>query len=97
MVPGMGGAMDLVAGAKRVVVAMVHSARGEAKIVPECSLPLTAERRVDLIVTDMAVVEPTEDGLVLRERAPGVAVEAIVEATAAPLIVGADVPEMALA
>lgn len=94
MVPGMGGAMDLVAGARQVVVAMVHSAKGEAKIVPRCELPLTAARRVSLIVTEMAVIEPTDDGLVLRERGPGVAVEAIVAATAARLIVGDDVPEM---
>ena len=97
MVPGMGGAMDLVAGAKKVVVAMVHTAKGAPKIVPECDLPLTAERRIDLIVTDMAVIEPTEDGLALRERAPGVTVEAIREATAAPLIFGAETPEMTFA
>ena len=97
MVPGMGGAMDLVAGARKVVVAMVHTAKGAPKIVAECDLPLTAERRIDLIVTDMAVIEPTEEGLALRERAPGVTVEAIREATAAPLLVGAETPEMALA
>ena len=97
MVPGMGGAMDLVAGAKKVVVAMIHTAKGASKIVPECTLPLTAIRRVDLIVTDLAVIEPTEGGLALRERAPGVSVEAIVEATAAPLIVAAQTPEMAVA
>jgi acetate CoA/acetoacetate CoA-transferase beta subunit len=94
MVPGMGGAMDLVTGAKRVVVAMQHSARGASKIVPECTLPLTALRRVSLIVTELAVIEPTDDGLVLRERAPGVDVETILAATAAPLIVPQDVPEM---
>ncbi len=96
MVPGMGGAMDLVAGAKRVVVAMVHSAKGKPKIVPECSLPLTAARRVSLIVTEMAVIEPTSDGLVLRERGPGVSVDAIAEATTAKLVVPDDVPEMTL-
>jgi acetate CoA/acetoacetate CoA-transferase beta subunit len=96
MVPGMGGAMDLVAGAKQVVVAMVHSARGEPKIVPECTLPLTAARRVSLIVTEMAVIEPTDAGLVLRERGPGVSVDAVVAATAASLIVEGDVPEMAI-
>ena len=97
MVPGMGGAMDLVAGAQRVIVAMVHAARGEPKIVPVCTLPLTAARRVSLIVTELAVIEPTDAGLVLRERGPGVAVEDIVEATAARLIVPDAVPEMALA
>ena len=97
MVPGMGGAMDLVAGANRVVVAMVHSAKGNPKIVPECSLPLTAVRRVSLIVTEMAVIEPTADGLVLRERGPGVSVEDIEAATAASLIQIGEVPEMTLA
>jgi acetate CoA/acetoacetate CoA-transferase beta subunit len=97
MVPGMGGAMDLVAGAQRVVVAMVHAAKGESKIVPECTLPLTAARRVSLVVTELAAIEPTEAGLVLRERGPGVSVEAIVAATAARLIVPDTVPEMRLA
>ena len=96
MVPGMGGAMDLVTGARRVIVAMQHTARGRPKIVPECTLPLTAQRRVTLIVTDLAVIEPTEAGLVLRERAPGVEVAAIVAATSAKLIVQDDTPEMVL-
>lgn len=96
MVPGMGGAMDLVAGAKRVIVAMVHSAKGSPKIVPECTLPLTAARRVSLIVTEMAVIEPTEEGLVLRERGPGVEVDAILAATSAKLLVPSDPPEMTL-
>lgn len=95
-VPGMGGAMDLAGGARRVIVAMRHGAHGEAKIVPECTLPLTTLRRVDLVVTDMAVIEPTDAGLVLRERAPGVSVADILAATTAPLIVEGDVPEMAL-
>jgi acetate CoA/acetoacetate CoA-transferase beta subunit len=97
MVPGMGGAMDLVAGAQRVIVAMAHAARGEPKIVPECTLPLTAARRVSLIVTELAVIEPTEEGLVLRERGPGVSVEDVLAATSARLIVPDAVPEMTLA
>lgn len=97
MVPGMGGAMDLVAGARRVVVAMLHSARGASKIVAECSLPITALRRVDLVVTDLAVIRPAEDGLYLIERAPGVAVNDILAVTEADLKVTGDVPEMELA
>jgi acetate CoA/acetoacetate CoA-transferase beta subunit len=96
MVPGMGGAMDLVTGAARVVVAMQHAAKGETKILAQCNLPLTSQRRVDLIVTDMAVIEPTEDGLVLRERAPGISVEQIIAATGAQLIIPDEVPEMSL-
>lgn len=97
MVPGMGGAMDLVAGAKRVIVAMVHTQKGQPKIVPECTLPLTAERRISLIVTELAVIEPTEAGLVLRELAPGVTAEDVVAATDAALIVEDALPEMTLA
>ncbi|NKI98841.1 3-oxoacid CoA-transferase subunit B [Novosphingobium sp. SG707] len=97
MVPGMGGAMDLVACANRVIVAMQHTAKGAPKIVPKCTLPLTADRRVDLIITDMAVIRPTDAGLVLEERAPGVTVDQIVEATAATLIIKGVVPEMDLA
>jgi len=94
MVPGMGGAMDLVAGAKHVIVAMVHTAKGAHKIVSRCNLPLTATRRVSLIVTEMAVIEPTDRGLVLKERGPGVSVQDIQNATGADLIVEGDVPEM---
>lgn len=97
MVPGMGGAMDLVTGAAKVVVAMQHAAKGESKILSRCTLPLTSARRVDLIVTDMAVLKPTDEGLVLQERAPGVSVEDVLAATQAKLIVPADVPEMQLA
>lgn len=96
MAPGMGGAMDLVTGARRVLVAMQHTARGKPKIVPSCSLPLTSTRRVTLVVTELAVIEPTDDGLVLRERAPDVAVDEILAATAARLIVGETTPEMEL-
>ncbi|MGI9134102.1 MAG: 3-oxoacid CoA-transferase subunit B [Rhodoferax sp.] len=96
MVPGMGGAMDLVTGAARVVVAMQHAAKGESKILPLCTLPLTSQRRVSLVVTDMAVLEPTPDGLVLRERAPGISVEQIISATGARLLIDGEVREMAL-
>ena len=96
MIAGMGGAMDLVAGARRVVVAMQHAAKGEAKIVPELTLPPTAARPVSLVVTDLAVIEPTPEGLVLRERAPGVAVADILAATTAPLILPETIPEMPL-
>ena len=97
MIKGMGGAMDLVAGAKRVIVAMVHTQKGVPKIVPECTLPLTAERRISLIVTDMAVIEPTENGLVLKEVAPGVSADDVIAATAAKLIVDGTPPEMQVA
>jgi 3-oxoacid CoA-transferase B subunit len=97
MVPGMGGAMDLVSGARRVIVAMQHSARGKPKIVPVCTLPLTANRRVTLVVTELCVIEPTDAGLVVRELAPGVAIEAVIEASSARLIVPKEVSEMQLA
>lgn len=96
MVAGMGGAMDLVAGARRVVIAMQHAAKGTAKIVPKLTLPPTAARPVSLVVTDLAVIEPTPEGLVLRERAPGVSVEQILALTTAPLILPDLVPEMTL-
>jgi acetate CoA/acetoacetate CoA-transferase beta subunit len=94
MVPGMGGAMDLVSGAKRVIVAMTHSAKGKSKILKRCTLPLTSIRRVDLIVTELAVLEPTEEGLVLKELAPGVTVEQVIAATEATLIIPSHVREM---
>ena len=87
MVPGMGGAMDLVTGARRVIIAMTHRSPTGSKIVPRCSLPITSVRRVDLIVTELGVIQPTADGLVLLETTPGVSVEQVLDATAARLVV----------
>lgn len=87
MVPGMGGAMDLVTGAKRVIVAMTHTAKGEPKIVKKCTLPLTSVRRVNLIVTELAVIEPTDEGLILREIAREASLEEVLRLTEARLIV----------
>ncbi len=93
-IPGMGGAMDLVTGAKKVIVAMTHTAKGNPKIVKECNLPLTSVRRVDLIVTDMAVIQPTDEGLVLKELAPDTTIDEVMENTEAELIIKGHVPQM---
>jgi len=97
MVPGMGGAMDLVSGAKRVIVAMQHTAKGRPKIVRECTLPLTSIRPINLVVTELAVIEPTGQGLLLKEVAPGVSVADVVKNTEAELIIPDRVPEMPVA
>jgi acetate CoA/acetoacetate CoA-transferase beta subunit len=96
MIPGMGGAMDLVTGTKRVIVAMTHAVNGKSKIVKQCTLPLTSIRPVNLVITELAVIEPSDEGLVLKERAPGVTVEKVVAATEALLIIPPTVPEMAI-
>jgi acetate CoA/acetoacetate CoA-transferase beta subunit len=94
MVPGMGGAMDLVTGAKRVVVAMQHAAKGKSKIVRKCNLPLTSARAVDLVVTDMAVIGFPNGRATLMETAPGVSVADVMANTEAELTVPASVPGM---
>jgi acetate CoA/acetoacetate CoA-transferase beta subunit len=94
MVPGMGGAMDLVSGAKRVIIAMQHAAKGKSKLVKTCSLPLTSARPVDLVITDLAVIAFANGRATLLERAPGVSVEAIRSNTEAELVIPETVPEM---
>jgi len=96
MVPGMGGAMDLVTGAKRVIIAMQHTAKGKSKIVPRCTLPLTSSRPVDMVVTELAVIAFPNGQATLLETAPGVSVEDVRAATAARLVVGANITTMAL-
>jgi 3-oxoacid CoA-transferase subunit B len=95
MVKGMGGAMDLVASAENIIVAMMHTNRvGESKLLKKCRLPLTGVGCVKKIVTNLAVLEVTNEGFKLLERAPGVSVETIDNATSGTLIVEGDIPEM---
>jgi len=95
MVPGMGGAMDLVAGARKVIIAMEHTTKeGEPKILNKCTLPLTAANEVDYIVTELGVMEVTQEGIVLKELAPGVTAEEIQSKTEAKLIIPAVVGSM---
>lgn len=97
MVKGMGGAMDLVASAENIIVAMMHTNKaGESKLLKKCSLPLTGVGCVKKIVTNLAVLEVTEDGFKLLERAPGISVEDIVKATEGKLVVEGNIPEMTL-
>ena len=96
MVPGMGGAMDLVVGAKRVVIGMQHTAKGKPKIVKKCTLPLTSVRSIDLLVTELAVIAFPQGRATLMETAPGVSIKDVIAATEATLAVPANVPEMAL-
>jgi acetate CoA/acetoacetate CoA-transferase beta subunit len=96
MIPGMGGAMDLVSGARRVIVAMQHTAKGASKVVPECTLPLTSTRPVDLLVTELAVIQFAGGRATLVETAPGVSVDQVIAATAAELTIPETVPQMAM-
>jgi acetate CoA/acetoacetate CoA-transferase beta subunit len=96
MVPGMGGAMDLVTGAKRVIIAMQHTAKGKPKIVKKCGLPLTSARPIDLLVTELAVIAFPDGRATLMETGPGVAAEQVVAATEAELVLPAKIPAMQL-
>lgn len=97
MVKGMGGAMDLVASAENIIVAMMHTNKeGESKLLPQCTLPLTGVKCVKKIVTNLAVLDVTDQGFKLLERAPGISVEQIKNATAGRLIIEGEIPEMQL-
>lgn len=97
MVKGMGGAMDLVASAENIIVAMMHTNKvGESKVLKECTLPLTGVGCVKKIVSNMAVMEVTPEGLELLERAPGLSVQDIIDATEAPLLIRGEIPEMVI-
>ncbi|MBC7087874.1 MAG: CoA transferase subunit B [Tissierellales bacterium] len=94
MVPGMGGAMDLVTGAKKVIIAMEHTAKGAPKILKECTLPLTAAHQVDMIITEMGVMEVTDKGIVLKEINPEFTIEDVQNSTEAELIIAEDLKKM---
>ncbi|MCT4592765.1 MAG: 3-oxoacid CoA-transferase subunit B [Anaeromicrobium sp.] len=94
MVPGMGGAMDLVVGAKKVIISMTHTAKGKPKILKECKLPLTAANQVNMIITEMGVMEVTKDGIVLVEINPEFSVEDVKNATEAELIISENLKKM---
>jgi len=96
MVPGMGGAMDLVSGAKRVIVAMQHAAKGASKIVKTCTLPITSTRPVDLVVTELAVISFRDGRATLLETGPGISAAQVVAATDAELVMPSTIPEMSL-
>ena len=96
LVPGMGGAMDLITGAKRVIIAMQHAAKGKSKVVRECTLPLTSVQPVDLVVTELAVISFPEGRATLVETAPAVSVAQVIAATEAELVIPRNVPQMAL-
>ena len=92
----MGGAMDLVTGAKRVIIAMQHIAKGKPKLVKECTLPLTSSRPIDLLVTELAVIAFPNGRATLMETAPGISVDEVTKATAANLVIPSRIPEMKL-
>lgn len=96
MVPGMGGAMDLVTGAKRVIIAMQHTAKGKPKIVEACTLPLTSARPIDMLVSEMAVIAFKDGKATLLETGPGVTVEQVVAATAARLVLPDKISQMSV-